>query len=120
MPCSASGPPWRWRWRRGGRGRPPKDRLIWFAPPGTIAFIPCDEGGTCVSTEEPVYIMPDELEALRLVYLEGLSQEEAAKKMGVSRGTLWRALDSGRRKIVEALVKKKPIVLLPPDGSQKP
>ncbi len=56
--------------------------------------------------------MPDELEALRLVYLEGLTQEEAAKRMNVSRGTLWRMLNSGRRKVVQALVELRPIVIL--------
>jgi len=48
---------------------------------------------------------------LRLVYLEGRTQEEAAKLMKISRGTLWRALDSGRRKLVQALVERRPIVL---------
>jgi len=60
---------------------------------------------------EPVFIMPDELEALRLVYLEGLTQQEASERMGISRGTLWRLLDNGRKKIVLALVEKRPIVL---------
>ncbi len=45
-----------------------------------------------------------ELEALRLVDLLGLSQEEAAANMGVSRKTLWRDLTSARRKLVEALI----------------
>jgi len=60
---------------------------------------------------EPVYLFPDELEALRLVYLEGLTQEKAAERMGVSRGTLWRSLSSGRRKVVQAIVEKRPLVL---------
>lgn len=59
-------------------------------------------------------IYPDELEALRLVYLENFSQNEAASLMGVSRGTLWRLLDSGRRKLVQALIEVRPIVLVAP------
>jgi predicted DNA-binding protein (UPF0251 family) len=45
----------------------------------------------------------EELEAIRLVDLEGLHQEEAAKKMGVSRKTLWRDLESARKKVACAL-----------------
>jgi RNA polymerase sigma factor (sigma-70 family) len=44
-----------------------------------------------------------ELEALRLVDVEGLSQEEVGKKMGVSRGTIWRLLQEARRKTASAL-----------------
>jgi len=46
----------------------------------------------------------EEVEALRLVDLLGLTQGEAAQKMGVSRRTLWRDLTSARRKLVEALI----------------
>jgi predicted DNA-binding protein (UPF0251 family) len=54
--------------------------------------------------KEPVILMPDELEALRLVDYEGLMQEEAAQRMGISRGTLWRCLDSARRKAAKMIV----------------
>jgi len=103
------GPPWRWCWGRKGPGRRPKPRHIWFRPP-RVVFIPFTHHGERIEAE-PVHIRPDELEALRLVYLEGLTQEEAAKRMNISRGTLWRALASGRRKIVEALVNIRPIVI---------
>ncbi|RLE37428.1 hypothetical protein DRJ17_06645 [Candidatus Woesearchaeota archaeon] len=103
------GPPWRWRWGRRGRGRPPKHRIISIEM-RYVTFIPLDERGLPISNE-PIYIMPDELEALRLVYLENLTQEEAARRMGVSRGTLWRTLSSGRKKITQALVEKRPIIL---------
>ncbi len=46
----------------------------------------------------------EEIEALRLVDLLGLTQEEAAARMGVSRTTLWRDLTSARRRLVEALI----------------
>ena len=103
-------PQFRWRFMRGGPGRPPKHRIIRM-PPGNYSFIPIAPDGTPVPGP-PVQLLPDEYEALRLVYLEGLKQEEAAKMMGVSRGTLWRALQSGRRKLVEAIVHKRPIVLV--------
>jgi len=47
----------------------------------------------------------EELEALRLVDLEDLTQEEAAVRMGVSRKTLWNDLQRARKKVAEALVK---------------
>lgn len=46
----------------------------------------------------------EELETLRLVDLENLTQEEAAIKMGVSRKTLWNDLQRARKKVVNALV----------------
>jgi predicted DNA-binding protein (UPF0251 family) len=45
-----------------------------------------------------------EIEALRLVDLEDLTQEEAAAMMGVSRKTLWNDLHKARKKITNALV----------------
>jgi len=101
---------WRWCWRwREGPGRPPKPRTLGFIPV-QVTFIPFDEFGSPISSEA-VYLRPDELEALRLVYLEGLTQGEAAQRMGISRGTLWRLLESARRKVTEALVNKKVIVI---------
>lgn len=49
----------------------------------------------------------DELEAVRLADLEGLYQEQAAARMGVSRPTFGRILMSAHRKVAEALVAGK-------------
>jgi predicted DNA-binding protein (UPF0251 family) len=46
----------------------------------------------------------DEIEALRLCDLEELDQTKAGECMGISRGTIQRLLNSGRRKLVEALI----------------
>ena len=46
----------------------------------------------------------EELEALRLVDLEDLTQEQAALMMGVSRKTLWNDLQRARKKVISALV----------------
>ena len=46
----------------------------------------------------------EELEAIRLTDLEGLTQEEAAAKMGISRRTFWNDLNEARKKIALALV----------------
>jgi uncharacterized protein len=43
------------------------------------------------------------LEALRLVDLEGRYQEDAARRMNVSRSTLQRMLSEARTKVVQAL-----------------
>jgi predicted DNA-binding protein (UPF0251 family) len=53
---------------------------------------------------ELVEMTLDELEALRLVDYEGLYQEDAGVRMGVSRQTLGRILESARRKVAGALV----------------
>ncbi len=63
---------------------------------------------------EPVYIDPAEIEAQRLVDLEGLSQEEAGKRMGVSRGTVWRLVQSARKKTAQALSEGRPLLIMPP------
>ncbi len=99
-----------WRWRRRGRGRPPSPRRISAPPAGTISYIPIVNG--IPSSKEPIYLSPDEYEAYKLVYHDGLTQEVAASKMGVSRGTLWRLLDNARRKIATALVEWRPIIIL--------
>jgi predicted DNA-binding protein (UPF0251 family) len=54
---------------------------------------------------EELHLFQDELETLRLCDLEGLTQEQAGEKMGVSRGTVQRILTSARRKCAETLVK---------------
>jgi predicted DNA-binding protein (UPF0251 family) len=60
---------------------------------------------------QPVIISYDELEALRLVDYQGLTQEEAAQKMMVSRGTVWRCLDSARKKVATMLVEGRELVI---------
>jgi predicted DNA-binding protein (UPF0251 family) len=57
----------------------------------------------------PILIEIAELEALRLVDLEGLSQEEAGKRMGISRGTVWRLLQDARKKTAQALTEGRPL-----------
>ena len=58
---------------------------------------------------EGVVLSLDEFEVLRLVHLEGLSQEEAGKRMGVHRSTVSRTLKSAHRKITDALVNARAI-----------
>jgi len=73
--------------------------VTYFGPPDA----PFQEGpGAVVLTYA-------EVEALRLSDLEGLTQEEAADRMGVSRRTFWNDLKSARVKVATALVKGLPI-----------
>lgn len=51
-----------------------------------------------------VPLLPEELEALRLADLEGLTQAQAAGQMGVSRSTFQRILEHARRQVARALV----------------
>jgi len=51
----------------------------------------------------------DELEAMRLCYLNNCMHETAARRMRVSRRTLERILNSGRKKVTEALLMGKGI-----------
>ncbi len=98
---------WRRRRRRGRRGRFPKPISIEKVP-AVNKFTPTPQGNP-----EPIYIEPAELEAIRLVDVEGLSQEEAGERMGVSRGTVWRLIQSARKKTAQALTEGRPIRITP-------
>ena len=86
--------------------RPIKQRCIKFYPDAEM-FSPIPRRMASGMIE----FYSDELEALRLVDYMGLSQDEAAKQIGVSRGTVWRLLHSGRKKIVAMLVEHKQLVV---------
>lgn len=57
-----------------------------------------------LSVLEEVTLSVEELEALRLAHMEGLYQQVAAERMGVSRATFGRVLDGAHRKVTKALV----------------
>lgn len=59
--------------------------------------------GIPLSQLEIVELGLDELEAMRLCDLEGKQQEEAADQMGVSRGTIQRLLQTGRKKLLTSI-----------------
>ncbi len=85
--------------------RPKKCRWI-SARPGASFFKP---QGIPLRMLDQVCLEMDELEAIRLADLEGLSHELAAKKMNVSRATFGRIVAGGRKKVAEALVVGKAI-----------
>mgnify|MGYP005861015401 CR=1 FL=1 len=86
-----------YRHRHGRRGRHPKPICIEKLPL-TNTFTP-----TPPTNQTPIIIEQAEVEAQRLVDLQGLSQDEAGNKMGVSRGTIWRLLQSARKKTSQAI-----------------
>ena len=91
--------------------RPVQCRRIRFAP--EVRFF--KPAGTPLRCLEEVTLSMDELEALRLVDLEGNYQESAAESMGVSRPTLSRILAEARQTVAEALVEGKALRV---DGGQ--
>jgi len=85
--------------------RPRKWRCIGFAPNVTY-FKP--KGVPACSLEE-VGVSLEEAESLRLRDLEGLEQEECAKRMKISRPTFHRILTGARKKVSDALLNGKAI-----------
>ena len=86
---------------QSGRGRPLKEILVDDFPK-VEKIIPQP-----IISEEVVTLSIAEYEALRLVDLEGLNQIECGQLMNVSRGTIWRLLDSGRRKLIQVIAEGK-------------
>ncbi len=56
---------------------------------------------------EEVNLTLDEFEAIRLADLEGLYQEDAAKKMNISRQTFGNIIESAHKKIADSIVNAK-------------
>ncbi len=60
---------------------------------------------------EPVVLLFEEYEALRLADYENLTQEEAAVRMNVSRPTFTRIYDKARKNIARAFIEGKAILI---------
>jgi predicted DNA-binding protein (UPF0251 family) len=87
------------------RGRPRVRRII-----EGLGESRCYEPRCCPGVDGTgISLNPEEIELIRLIDLEGLEQEEAAVKLGVSRKTVWRDIHEARRKIADALVNGKGI-----------
>lgn len=96
-----------WRGRRRGR------RWIGISP-GFISFAPVGR-----PPAGRVILFLSELEAMRLVDIENLTQEEAAQRMGISRKTLWTDLQRGRAKVVNALINGYVIEIVMDQGKEE-
>jgi predicted DNA-binding protein (UPF0251 family) len=79
--------------------RPRKRRRVWHEPKPAI-FKPV---GVPLHQLRAITLLHEELEALRLVDLEGRYQEDAARQMNISRSTLQRIVNEARTKVARAL-----------------
>ena len=77
-------------------------------PPAMEGFKPF---GIPMRELESVDLLFEEFEALRLADYENLTQEEAAKKMNISRPTFTRLYDKARKSIAKAFVEGKAIII---------
>jgi predicted DNA-binding protein (UPF0251 family)/DNA-directed RNA polymerase subunit RPC12/RpoP len=85
--------------------RPKKERRV-LQPPAVAFYKP--QGIPLVHLQR-VVLNVDEFEAIRLVDYESLDQEEAAKRLGVSRPTCARIVEDAHKKIAEAITQGKAI-----------
>ncbi len=67
--------------------------------PGQFGFRPSDSIG-----EDAIQMTFDEFETIRLLDMEGMTQEQCAGKMGVARTTVTAVYDSARKKVAKMLV----------------
>ncbi|MCD6478534.1 MAG: DUF134 domain-containing protein [Candidatus Diapherotrites archaeon] len=85
--------------------RPKKHRLVEIEPNATY-FKP---RAIPLSELEEITLSVEEVEALRLRFLQGISQEQAAKRMHISRPTFGRILYTAGKKVSDALINGKAI-----------
>ena len=85
--------------------RPRKNRMVSFNPDVSY-FKP---RGIPLRDLEEVRLTVDELEAVRLSDGLGLSQEDAGRRMEVSRATFGRIIQNARKLVADALVNGKAI-----------
>ena len=83
--------------------RPKKYRKI-KCNPAVLYFKP---RGIPMSVLDEVILEPDELESIRLGDLLGLSQEESAGKMNISRSTFGRIITSAHLKVADGILNGK-------------
>ncbi len=87
--------------------RPAKWRCV-ECPPGAKLFGPV---GCSARELEKIRLAFDELEALRLLHLEGLTQAEAGARLGVSGSTVSRMAERAHRVVAEALIHGKAVCI---------
>ncbi len=94
------------------RPKKPRNCACPHRPPGCSVFKPA---GIPLKELECTPLQRDELEALWLCDGEALTQEEAGERMGVSRGTVQRLVAGGRRKVIEAIVAGRALIVGSPE-----
>lgn len=79
--------------------RPRKCRRV-CTMPAHDRFGPLSESGS----KPPVVLSIDEYETIRLMDLEGYTQQQCARQMGIARTTVQGIYDQARKKIAQAIV----------------
>lgn len=91
--------------------RPIKNRNVCCLPSNN-RFGPLD---VSINKENYIKMKVDEYETIRLIDLEGLTQEECANQMGVARTTVQGIYNDARKKLAESLVEGKILLI---DGGE--
>lgn len=73
-----------------------------------VCFKPCRANK---KTVDYITLFEEEMEAVRLSDILGLYQQECADRMGISRTTFSRTIESAREKIADALLHAKAIIV---------
>ncbi|MCR5595506.1 MAG: DUF134 domain-containing protein [Lachnospiraceae bacterium] len=89
--------------------RPQRSRKI-CSEPKYKAFAPLSYTSDEVSDED-VVLSVDEYETIRLIDLIGLTQEQCAKHMGVSRTTVTEIYDRARHKVAHMLIEGRELII---------
>ena len=76
--------------------------------PQVTEFLPL---GAVPEAGGSVVLQVDELDAIRLLDYRGFTQEQCAARMNISRATVARIYEEGRRKVAQALVEGRPLVI---------
>lgn len=82
-----------------GRGRNPKPRNIGYAP-----LLMIRKPNTLWGSSEKVNLWYDEMEALRLKYLDGMHIVEAADLMGIGKSLFANIVNKALEKLIEWLI----------------
>ena len=86
----------------------PKRRRMMATPPAVEGFRPF---GVPITDIEPIELLFEEYESIKLTDYEGLTQEQAAERMNVSRPTLTRIYEKARKTIAQSFVEGKAIII---------
>lgn len=65
-----------------------------------------------IEIKDGIEVHDYEVETLALIHVEGLTIEEAASRMGLSKTTFWRILEQCRFKLAKALLERKPVKIV--------
>ncbi len=87
--------------------RPRKWRRVCCLPESNL-FGPLDSPA---NTENIVIMKVDEYETIRLIDLEGYTQEECARQMDIARTTVQGIYNEARKKVAQTLVNRKVLMI---------